>query len=161
MSLAAQTREAVDEYPFLVDAIRAGVCNYTAAARFLDVSHEIDAVATALRRYGEDLPRFETAERDVRVTMRSGMTEVSDPTDAVVLVGDVGLGPDGGDRTAILVDGAIDADGFAATLERLEIADVDVEAGGFGDATAAFVVGRRDGANALRVVERSFDAVPE
>ncbi|MFT4958602.1 MAG: hypothetical protein ACI9EZ_001934, partial [Halobacteriales archaeon] len=55
MSLAERTREAARARPFLVEGLRAKVVNYTAAARFLDVDGEVDAVATALRRYGEGL----------------------------------------------------------------------------------------------------------
>ena len=35
MSLAAETREAVRTHPFLLDALRAGVVNYNAAAAWL------------------------------------------------------------------------------------------------------------------------------
>jgi len=34
-SLAARTRDAVRDEPFLFDALRAGVLNYSAAARYL------------------------------------------------------------------------------------------------------------------------------
>ena len=47
-SLAARTREAVRNEPFLHDALRAGVLNYTAVARYLEVDGEHDAIATAL-----------------------------------------------------------------------------------------------------------------
>jgi len=43
MSVAERTRAAVREEPFLHDALRAGVVNYRAAARYLDVGDE-DAV---------------------------------------------------------------------------------------------------------------------
>lgn len=161
MSLAAETRAAVDDHPFLVDALRAGICNYTAVARFLDVDGEIDAVSTALRRYAEDLPRFETTERDVRVTMESGIESVADPSDALVQVGDAALGPGRGDRTAIVASGTVDAAGVANAIRRCQVADVEVHAASFLESTAAiFVVSRRDGANALREIEASFDSVP-
>ena len=51
MTVAAETREAVRDHPFLETALRAGVVNYTAAARFLDVGEE-EAVAAALRQIG-------------------------------------------------------------------------------------------------------------
>lgn len=71
MSLAAETRQRIREHPFLRVALRAGVVNYSAAADFLDVDGEREAVATALRRYAGELPPFETEARDVRVRMRS------------------------------------------------------------------------------------------
>ena len=59
MSLASETRDAVRARPFLYDALRAGVVNYTAAARELDVDGEVDAVATALRRFAEELAEYD------------------------------------------------------------------------------------------------------
>ena len=161
MSLAAETRRAVDDHPFLVDALRAEVCNYTAAARYLDVDGDADAVATALRRYAEDLPRLKRSSQEVRVTMRSGVGTDADPTDALLVVGDVTIGTGDGDRTAILATGDVNVAGFGLTVRRLAVAEVTVEAAGFAPGAAAFVVGKRDGANALRIVEQSFDVVIE
>ncbi len=73
MSLAAETRRAVDRRPFLRTALRAGVVNYTAAARFLAVDGETDAIATALRRYADELPAYETESRAARVRMERGI----------------------------------------------------------------------------------------
>lgn len=73
MSLAAETREAVRQRPFLLDALRAGVVNYTAAAEFLDLDGDAESIATALRRYAADLPAHATDARDTRVTMQSGV----------------------------------------------------------------------------------------
>lgn len=161
MSLAAATREAVDANPFLVDALRAGICNYTAVARFLDVDGDVDAVATALRRYAEDLPAFQTTTREVRVTMESGIERVADPADGLLQVGETALGPGSGGQTAIVITGSVDAASIATAIDRCDVAGIDVCAASFVDETAAiFVVSRRDGANALRVVEAAFDAVP-
>lgn len=161
MSLAATTREAVNEHPFLIDALRAGICNYTAAARFLDVGGDVDAVATALRRYAEDLPPFDTYTQAVRVTMESGIEPVDDPADALLQVGETGLGSGSGDRTAIVATGDVDAVSVATAMERCLVADVEITAAAFVAAAAAIlVVPRRDGANALRLVEGAFEAVP-
>lgn len=73
MSLAAETREAVRQRPFLLDALRAGVVNYTAAAEFLGLDGDAESIATALRRYAADLPAHATDARDTRVTMQSGV----------------------------------------------------------------------------------------
>ncbi len=162
MSLAAATRDAVDDYPFLVEALRADICNYTAVARFLDVDGEVDAVSTALRRYAEELPPFETTSQAVRVTMQSGIEPVDDPNDALLQVGETILGPGAGDRTAIVASGAIDAAGFASVIGQCQVASVEIHAGSFVDGRrSVLVVPRRDGANALRVIERAFEYVPD
>ncbi|MFC6767510.1 DUF7523 family protein, partial [Natrinema soli] len=123
MSLAAETRRAVDRHPFLRTALRAGVVNYTAAARYLDVDGEIDAIATALRRYAEELPAYETESRDVRVRMESGIGPLesgdergtsTDGDDALVTVGGTAFGACGGDRTAIVATGDVDTAALAA-----------------------------------------------
>ena len=48
MSLAAETRAAVRARPWLLEALRAGVVNYAAAAESLDVDGDTDSIATAL-----------------------------------------------------------------------------------------------------------------
>ena len=104
MTVAAETRRAVRENPFLRDALRAGVVNYTAAARFLDVgAGDEEAVAAALRRYEADLPAYERPVPDtrVRVNMHSGLGPSDEPDDALLRVGDTLLAPGGGDLTAV------------------------------------------------------------
>ncbi|MFC3959894.1 DUF7523 family protein [Halovivax cerinus] len=161
MSLAAATRDAVDERPFLADALRAGLCNFTAVARFLDVDGDVEAVATALRRYAEELQPYETGSRSVRVTMESGIEPVDEPSDAILQVGETSLGTGRGDRTAIVATGAVDAASVAHAMERCRVAEIALTAVSFVDDTAAvFVVGRRDGANALREIEASFADAP-
>lgn len=81
MTLAADTRAAVRRRPFLHEALRAGVLNYAAAARLLDVEGEQSAVVAALRRYAETLSPYDETARDVRVTMRSGLGERSTRND--------------------------------------------------------------------------------
>lgn len=159
MSLAAEAREAVDARPFLRDALRAGVVNYRAAADFLDLG-DAEAVAAALRRYREDLPAYDTAGRDVRVTMHRGVDVVEGPSDAIVAVGSVGVVPDAGSETAVVAAGDVDARSLSTTLGRLVAEGIDVDAAGVAGESLAVVVGRRDGAAALRVVEDALDAVP-
>ncbi|WP_435347425.1 DUF7523 family protein [Haloarchaeobius sp. HRN-SO-5] len=165
MTLAARTREAAAEHPFLVDALRAGVVNYAAAARFLGVDGEEEAVATALRRYEEAVPDYAPEARSVRVTMQSGLDRC-DPDDgvddALLRVGESTYAPaDGGRRTAIVAAGTVDGAFASAVLDRLAQAGVDVEALAFdGDALVA-VVERRAGANAVRAVERASESVPD
>lgn len=156
MTVAERTREAVRAHPFLYRALGAGVVNYIAAARFLDVGDE-EAVAAALRRYADDLPDDRPDDlpddRRVRVDMKSGLGPAADPADAVLAVGDTALSPGGGSLTGILATGDIGPDALADVLVRLRVEDVPVEAAGASEGHLAVAVGRRDGPNALRLVE--------
>lgn len=170
MSLAAETREAVRTHPFLLDALRAGIVNYSAAAAWLvaedDFSGDTDAVATALRRFHADLPDRTTEARTASVSMRSGV-ELSEPSGGVAeaadaplfRVGDAAVRP-GGDATAILASGDVDAAALTAALGRLSAAGVDPLAAGVAGDSLVVVVGRREGATAVRVVEAALEAVP-
>ena len=152
MSLAAATREAVRERPFLFDALRAGVVNYTAAARRLDVEGDTDAVATALRRFAEELSDGPANESRASVSMRSGLGRVED-AEGVLVVGDTRLADGAGSLTGIVASGDLSAAALGDVLGRLRAADIDVEAAGVGDETLVVVVSRRDGPDALRVIE--------
>jgi hypothetical protein len=152
MTLAADTREAARRHPFLVDALRASVVNYTAAARFLAVDGETDAVVAALRRFAEDLPDYERPGSDPPVSMQSGLGE-GDPADALLVVGDLALVPDAGSLTAITAGGDADAGALRQVLGRLETAEVAVEAAAVGGGSLVVVVGRHDGPDAVRAVE--------
>ncbi|WP_101296681.1 DUF7523 family protein [Halegenticoccus soli] len=165
-SLAAETREAVRERPFLLRALRAGVVNYAAAAEFLDLDGETEAVSTALRRFADDLPPYAADDRAARVTMKSGVGKTDDPDEALFFVGDRGFAPDAGRETAVLATGAVDPAALAAVLGRLEANDVAVAAAGVTaagetDGSLAVIVSRRDGAAAVRAVEAALAAVPE
>ncbi|WP_324662830.1 DUF7523 family protein [Haloarcula sediminis] len=152
MSLAAATRDAVRERPFLYDALRAGVVNYTAAARTLDVEGDTDAVATALRRFAEELPDDPVHESEARVSMRSGLGRVEDG-DALLSVGATRFGEGTGSLTGIVASGDLEPAALGDVLGRLRAVDVAVAAAGVGDETLVVVVERRDGPDALRVVE--------
>ena len=152
MSLAAATRDAVRERPFLYDALRAGVVNYTAAARLLDVGGDTDAVATALRRFADELDDGPVHEREARVSMQSGLGRLEDG-DALLTVGDTRLGAGAGSLTGIVARGDVSPGALADVLGRLRAADVAVEAAGVGDEALVVVVERRAGPDALRVVE--------
>lgn len=155
MSLAERTREAVRADPFLYDALRAGVVNYTAAARYLDVGEE-DAVAAALRRYATDLPPAEDRAGSARVTMESGLG-AGDPAEALLSVGTLALAPGAGSMTGILATGDVGPAGLRRVLGRCETADIDPLATGVGGETLVVIVERRDGPDALRLVESVFD----
>lgn len=160
MSVAQATRRAVRERPFLRDALRAGVVNYTAAARYLDVGDE-DAVAAALRRFADELPASDhpAADRSVHVSMESGFGP-GDSADALLVVGDVALVPGGGSLTALLARGDVSPDILRAVLGRLAQSDVGVVAAGLGEDLCCVAVPRRDGPDALRLVEGAT-RVPE
>jgi hypothetical protein len=154
MSLAAATRDAVRERPFLYDALRAGVLNYTAAARLLDVEGDIDAVATALRRFAEELPEGSAHDARASVSMQSGLGRV-ESDDALLVVGDTRLASGAGSLTGIVASGEVSPATLGDVLGRLRATDIAVEAAGVGDETLVVAVQRRDGPDALRVVERA------
>jgi len=169
MSLAAETREAVREHPFVRDALRAGVVNHSAAAAWLaeeaGIGGDPDAIATALRRFREDLPPYETGGRSASVSMQSGVTVEEDEAgaagdDPLLRVGGAAV-LSGGRGTAILATGDVDAAALGIALRRLSAVDVGVSAAGVAGDALVVVVGRRDGATAVRVVEAALDAVPD
>lgn len=157
MSVASETRAAVRARPFLLEGLRAGVVNYTAVARFLDVGDE-EAVAAALRRFADELPAYEhpAADARVRVSMESGFGE-GDPTEALLVVGETALVRDGGSLTALLGRGEVTPAIFRTALGRIVDGNVDVEAAALAGETFTIVVPRRDGPNALRLVESATD----
>jgi len=156
MSLAAATRDAVRERPFLYDALAAGVVNYTAAARTLDVDGDTDAVATALRRYAKELSDDPAHDADASVSMQSGLGRVEDG-EALLVVGETRLAGGAGSLTGIVATGAVTTAVLGDVLGRLRAADIDVDAAAVGDETLVVAVQRRDGPDALRVVEAAVD----
>lgn len=165
MSLAAETRDAVRERPYLLSALRAGVVNYAAAAESLDVEGDTDSVATALRRFADDLPDLTTEHRDATVRMRSGVglagedVDASPDDDRVVTVGGVEMVAADGPMTALVANGDVDARALSAAVDRLAAEDVLVDAAGVADDELVVVVPRRQGATALRIVESSLQEV--
>lgn len=153
MSIAEETRAAVRDHPFLYEALRASVLNYTDTAAFLDIGDE-EAVAAALRRYETDLSKQADEQRQgtVKVRMERGLGVTAEEHGPIV-VGGSGFAPDGGDLTGIIATGPVSAGDLRRVLGRCETADIDVEAAGVTDETLVLVVGRRDGANAIRLVE--------
>lgn len=158
MSLAAKTRAAVQREPFLVEALRAGVINYAAAARHLDVSDDVDAVATALRRFANDLPDRQTAPRDVTVTIKTGLERA--PSGGLFRIGDHAIGADDGSLTGVLATGAVDPAALGHALAILETNGVNPEAAGVLGDSVIIVVNRPDGPTALQLVEAALADVP-
>lgn len=164
MSIAAETRDAAREFPFLLHALRAGVVNYAAAAAFLDIEGETEAIATALRRYAEELPAFETTDRSARVTMQSGVglaDDPDDPDDPLLAVGSTAVCSDAGSLTAVLATGDVDPSTLAAVCSRLAVENSVCHAAGVAGDTMVVVVGRRDGATTVRIAEEVLANAPE
>mgnify|MGYP000084753178 CR=1 FL=1 len=149
-SIAAETRRAVDQTPYLRQALRAGVLNYTEAARRLDVAAEPGAVASALRRYEEELPPLGASKSTVSVRMER------QPEAGCLSV--VGTEPDLTDQTAITISGSPDPGLFGRALSALHTASVSVSGAGFVEGTGVVLVPSEDGATALRSIEA---AIPE
>lgn len=158
MSLAAETRAAVRARPYLLEALRAGVVNYAAAARAIDVADDTEAVATALRRFADSLSPRETASRETRVTMHGGVeTDAAEPLLAV----DGGAFGDGdGPYTGVLASGDVDAAALWTVLGVLAAHGIDPEAAGVAEEALVVVVPRRDGPEAVQRVEEALTAVP-
>lgn len=91
MSLAQECREVVSRYPFILDGLREGVVNYRAVARRIKpeveerVGREVDieAVTTAVRRYGEELSEEDEGKAarsvlaDSRVSLRGNVVSIT------------------------------------------------------------------------------------
>jgi hypothetical protein len=136
------------------------------------VEGDTDSIATALRRFAADLSSTASTERDVTVRMRSGVglagvdvegdTTAATANDAETLlaVDDATIVTVDGSLTAIVVDGEVDSAALAAVVERLAAENVVVDAAGVAGEKLVVVVPRRDGANALRLVESALELVP-
>ncbi|GGN19817.1 DUF7523 family protein [Halarchaeum nitratireducens] len=161
-TLAERAREALRDHPFLVTALRAGVVNYAAAARFLDLDSDADveAAATALRRYADDREAYAVESRDARVTMESGLGRAEDAPDGLLSVNGVGFAPGEGTLTGVIATGDVDAAALGSVLGRLATDGIEIEAAGVAGDGLLVVVSRRDGPDALRAVEAALAAVP-
>ena len=156
MSLAEETRRAVRERPWLFSALRAGVVNYAAAARTLDIEADADAVATALRRFEERLPTLETTPRDARVTLDRNLTGESSLVGTLVQA----IGTDLDRPAAVTVSGDVDPGVLQHCLGCLHAVGVPVDATAAGPEALVFLVPRRSGPDALRTVEAALAGVP-
>lgn len=152
MSLAEETRAAVRARPALYDALQAGVLNYAAAARHLDIGEDPEAVATALRRFEDRLTEDRPDGWDVRVRMN----RVRADDDGPITVGDASFAPGDGTFTAVLATGAVDPQALEHVLGVMRTNGVVPEAAGVAGGSMAIVVKRRSGANAVRLVESAL-----
>lgn len=152
MSIAAATRNAVDREPFLRLAIRAGVVNYSAAARYLDVG-DPDAVAAALRRLAEELPPVERTDPACRIRVRRGARIVEHEDDAVLRVGEMGVAVDDGELAVLIVVGELTAAIVGSMLYSLAATDIDVPAAGWAGEQLVIACPSNDAVAALRTIE--------
>lgn len=150
MTLAAKARERAREHPFVYEALEAGVLNYSAAARFLDIG-DVETVATALRRYGEEL-EYEPEAGDVRVRMETGLGRKAGES-GLLTVCETGFVPGEGSLTAVLASGDVSIRRFRRVLGHCEAESVTIRAAGVADDAFLVVVDRRDGPETLRLVE--------
>jgi hypothetical protein len=158
MTLASEARVAVRRRPFLHAALAAGVVNYTAAARYLalgDDAADEETVATALRRYADDLEPPAPNEGQVRVTMRRSLGRTDD--EPLLRVGDAGFGAGAGDHTGIVVEGAVAAATLGRVLARLDVEGIDPVAAAGREGHLVLVVPGTDGVDALRYVEDALE----
>jgi hypothetical protein len=97
--------------------------------------------------------------------MERGVGRLPDPGNAdarevlLAVAGTAFAATDDG-KTAVLATGDVDLHGVRAALDALAVDDVAVDALAHADDALVVVVPRLDAANALRAVERAFDAVP-
>jgi hypothetical protein len=153
MSLASETRAAVREEPVLYDALAAGVANYAAVARELDVEGDTEAITAALGRFAEELPDPAETDGAGTVRMKSGLEPVEHDDGELLRVGGQGYAAGTGSFTGVLATGDLGARTLERALGRLRSHGVGVEAAGVTDGTLLVVVSRRDGPDAVRLVE--------
>ena len=155
MSLAARTRDAVDRQPWLRRALAAGVVNYAAAAKSLDVEGDPDAIATALRRYAGELEEPTPAERDARIRLHGDR-------ESVVADGHLPIDPagtDGGEAT-VTASGEVDGALLSHVLATLAVEGVPVFGAGVDESGLAVIVPAVHGTAALGVVEDAVGTAP-
>ena len=157
MSLAEDARSAARSRPFLLEALRAGVVNYAAAARVLGVSDDTEAVAAALRRFAGTLDERDPTERDARITMHGLETAEDDP---LLSVSGTGFGVGDGPYTGIVATGEVDPGALGHALALLDAHGHSTVAAGAAGGAMVLVVERRASAGALRLVEEALGAVP-
>lgn len=154
MSVAAATREAIKAHPFLLDAMRLDVLNFTAAARFLDVG-ETEAVAAALRRLSTDLSPAHSTSVDLRVRMERGIGEVH-KEEALLQIGEAGFGKVNGPFAGIIANGTSDARTVGTVLLRVAEADIELIASAATPTQFILIVPSTAAATSIRCVEETM-----
>lgn len=148
MSLASQTRETVKNHPCIHEALRAGVINYSAAARFLPIAGDTEAIASALRRYEEQLASPTTQSRDVSISMHS-----SYPSEQAGFSEENPSDIDTETVTWLCVSGNISPAFVGSLLLGCKSHEIPIHAVSANEGTAVICVPRSTGAAALRCIE--------
>lgn len=154
MNTAAAAREAIRRHPSLLVALRAGVLNYSAAARFLDLE-DVDAGAAALRRYANELPAYVGEPPELRIRVLGEVGPISDPSEALLVVGETHLGEGEGDWSAVLATGEIAPADAGGILEALRVQGIEPVAAGAEPGRFVLVVERGETHTAIRAVEET------
>ena len=139
MSLAASTRRKVKNSPYLYDALRAGIVNYSAAARMLDLEGEDTAISVSLQRLSKDLSPLEISSVDANITISSDEIK---------------------QRMKILIEGDVDAKILSHLILVCHMNDIHVREASIGNGKINIMVGWKDGPNSLRLIEMALLSVP-
>lgn len=155
MSLAARTREILKLFPCIHEALRVGVINYTAAARYLPITGDNEAVASALRRYSEQLSSETNDSRDVTITMHSEF-----PSDSDTSLPDNPPNSPEDPITWLLISGEIEPWFFGYLLLSCHTNDIAVHDVYALDSLGVIGVPKPAAATALRCIERVCELTP-
>jgi|TARA_Y100000817_G_scaffold307468_1_gene293978 hypothetical protein len=139
MSLAAITRREVRKTPYLYDAIRAGIVNYSAAARMLDLEGQDTAVSVSLQRLNKELPPLEMARIDANITISSD--EINQ-------------------QVKIVVEGPVDAKILSHFILVCHMNEIQIIEASISMGEIQIVVEWKEGPNALRIIERALESIP-
>ncbi|MFL2520896.1 MAG: hypothetical protein ACJ0QU_00715 [Halobacteriales archaeon] len=138
MSLAAITRRAVRKTPYLYDALRAGIVNYSAAARMLNLEGQDAAISVSLQRLSKELPPLEMASIDANITISSDETK---------------------QRAKIVIEGPVDAKALSHLILVCHMNEIRIIEASVVMGEIDIVVEWKDGPNSLRLIERALESI--
>jgi len=138
MSLAAITRRAVRKTPYLYDALRAGIVNYSAAARMLNLEGQDAAISVSLQRLSKELPPLEMASIDANITISSDETK---------------------QRAKIVIEGPVDAKALSHLILVCHMNGIRIIEASIVMGEIDIVVEWKDGPNSLRLIERALESI--
>ena len=138
MSLAAITRRAVRKTPYLYDALRAGIVNYSAAARMLNLEGQDAAISVSLQRLSKELPPLEMASIDASITISSDETK---------------------QRAKIVIEGPVDAKALSHLILVCHMNEIRIIEASVVMGEIDIVVEWKDGPNSLRLIERALESI--
>ena len=138
MSLAAITRRAVRKTPYLYDALRAGIVNYSAAARMLNLEGQDAAISVSLQRLSKELPPLEVASIDANITISSDETK---------------------QRAKIVIEGPVDAKALSHLILVCHMNEIRIIEASVVMGEIDIVVEWKDGPNSLRLIERALESI--